>query len=281
MTATVRTDRLTVPGAALHYEVRGNGPALLMIAGGGGDAGYYTPVADLLADEFTVITYDRRGNSRSPLSDPPRDLVMAEQSADARALLDAVAGGRGAVFGNSGGAVIGLDLAARAPEGIAAFILHEPPVIGVLPDAAQWHTFFAELQTIRQRDGWYAAWEKFAATVGQEERQPAAEGGGAWDSSTFARVGGNLEFLLTHEVAPFTTFAPDLAQIKASGARVILAGGVKSRPYYYCRAGSILAEQLGAEYVEFPGHHNGYLDHPEAFAATLRATLRRVGDATA
>lgn len=279
MTATVRTDQLTVPGATLHYEVRGRGPALLMIAGGGGDADYYTPVADLLADEFTVITYDRRGNSRSPLADPPRDLVMAEQSADARALLDAIAGGRGAVFGNSGGAVIGLDLAARAPEGIAAFILHEPPVITVLPDAAEWQAFFAELSTIRQRDGWYAAWETFAATVGQEDRREEADGGGPWDATTFARVGGNLEFLLMHEVGPFVAFAPDLAQIRANGARVIFAGGIKSRSYYYCRAGQILAEQLGAEYVEFPGHHNGYLDHPAAFAATLRATLHRIGGA--
>ena len=278
MTATAQIGQLAVPGATLHYEVRGSGPALLLIAGGGGDAGYYTPIADLLADEFTVITYDRRGNSRSPLSGPPRDLVMAEQNADARALLDAVAGGRGIVFGNSGGAVIGLDLAARAPEGIAAFILHEPPTIDVLPDAAEWQRFFAELQTTHQRDGWYAAWEKFAATIGQEARQPAAGGGQAWDSSTFARIGGNLEFLLAHEVAPFTAFTPDLTRIRARGARVIFAGGVKSRPYYYCRAGKILAEQLGAEYVEFPGHHNGYLDHPQAFAATLRATLRQVGN---
>ncbi|HEY8602663.1 MAG TPA: alpha/beta hydrolase [Thermomicrobiales bacterium] len=278
MTATVRTGRLAVPGATLHYEVRGNGPALLMIAGGGGDAGYYTPVADLLADGFTVITYDRRGNSRSPLKDPPRDLVMAEQSADARALLDAVAGGRGTVFGNSGGAVIALDLAARAPHGVSAFIAHEPPVLDVLPDAAEWRAFFAELQTVRQRDGWYAAWGQFAATVGQEDRSEEADGGQPWDEATFARVGGNLEFLLTHEVAPFVAFTPDRARITANGARVIFAGGEKSRPYYYCRAGQILAAHLGAEYVEFPGHHNGYLDHPQAFAATLRATLCQISD---
>ena len=48
------------------------GPALLMISGAGGDAGYYAGVAEELDDAFTVITYDRRGNSRSTgrLPDP-------------------------------------------------------------------------------------------------------------------------------------------------------------------------------------------------------------------
>jgi hypothetical protein len=31
-----------------------------------GDAGHHAEVADLLASEFTVVTYNRRGNSRGP-----------------------------------------------------------------------------------------------------------------------------------------------------------------------------------------------------------------------
>jgi pimeloyl-ACP methyl ester carboxylesterase len=49
----------------LYYEMCGVGPAVLFIAGSTGDAGNFTRTADLLADEFTVVTYDRRGNSRS------------------------------------------------------------------------------------------------------------------------------------------------------------------------------------------------------------------------
>ena len=50
----------------LYYELRGDGPSLLLISGATGDAGHWTDVADKLADNYTVITYDRRGNSRSP-----------------------------------------------------------------------------------------------------------------------------------------------------------------------------------------------------------------------
>jgi pimeloyl-ACP methyl ester carboxylesterase len=54
-------------GADLCVERRGDGPPLLMIAGGGGDGGAFTTLAGILAASHTVITYDRRGNSRSPL----------------------------------------------------------------------------------------------------------------------------------------------------------------------------------------------------------------------
>jgi pimeloyl-ACP methyl ester carboxylesterase len=69
-----RTHTLTVPGARLHYEVRGRGPVLLMICGGIYDAAGYAALADRLADAYTVVTYDRRGNSRSPL---PRRAALA------------------------------------------------------------------------------------------------------------------------------------------------------------------------------------------------------------
>src|SRR4051794_32796984 len=53
---------VTVNGTELYHEVRGTGPPVLLIMGATGDGGYFDKLADLLADEFTVITYDRRGN---------------------------------------------------------------------------------------------------------------------------------------------------------------------------------------------------------------------------
>src|SRR3712207_6715723 len=58
-------DTIEVNGVELYHEVRGRGAPVLFISGAGGDAGQWGQVADLLADEFTVVTYDRRGNSRS------------------------------------------------------------------------------------------------------------------------------------------------------------------------------------------------------------------------
>src|SRR5712692_9919310 len=62
----MKTDSLKVPGANLYYEVRGSGPVLLLVCGGIYDAAGYAGLAGPLADRYTVVTYDRRGNSRSP-----------------------------------------------------------------------------------------------------------------------------------------------------------------------------------------------------------------------
>ena len=66
MTATTTTSGLIQAGTTkLYHEVRGSGPALL-ITGGTGDAGEWANLAPTLAEECTVVTYDRRGMSRSP-----------------------------------------------------------------------------------------------------------------------------------------------------------------------------------------------------------------------
>ena len=55
----------------LYREVRGAGPVLLLIPSSNGDAGFYEPFAKALSGDFTVISYDRRGFSRSFRTGPP------------------------------------------------------------------------------------------------------------------------------------------------------------------------------------------------------------------
>lgn len=57
---------VNVNGAEIYHEVQGSGPSVLFKQGTTGDGGTFERVADLLADEFTVVTYHRRGNSLSP-----------------------------------------------------------------------------------------------------------------------------------------------------------------------------------------------------------------------
>ena len=62
----------------LHAEVTGSGPALLFITGGTGDAGEWAAFVPDLARDFTVVTYDRRGMSRSPRPDGWSSTSLAE-----------------------------------------------------------------------------------------------------------------------------------------------------------------------------------------------------------
>src|SRR5690349_16890977 len=131
------TSALKVPGASLYYEVRGTGPVLLLICGGVYDAAGYAALAQQLQDRYTVVTYDRRGNSRSPLDGPPEPQRIDVHADDAHRLLSemGIAAGRPAfVFGNSSGAMIGLELVARHPEQVRVLVAHEPPIFELLPD---------------------------------------------------------------------------------------------------------------------------------------------------
>jgi pimeloyl-ACP methyl ester carboxylesterase len=54
-----------VSGAALHYEVRGDGPPLVLIHGGLVSGSDWEPVVNELVGDFRVITPDSRGHGRS------------------------------------------------------------------------------------------------------------------------------------------------------------------------------------------------------------------------
>jgi pimeloyl-ACP methyl ester carboxylesterase len=137
----VKTKTLKVPGATLYYEIRGSGPVLLMIPGGPMDAGGFARLAERLADRYTVVTYDCRGNSRSPHDGSPDDLTVEVLADDAHRLLEVVGSEPAYVLGSSGGATYGLDLVARYPGRVHSLVAHEPPVSALLPDADRWHAF--------------------------------------------------------------------------------------------------------------------------------------------
>ena len=128
------TDLAAVNETVLYCETLGNGPMLLLIAGSTGDAGNFTRAADLLADEFTVVTYDRRGNSRSPRPSGWKTTSVAEQADDAAALIRALDLAPAAIFGASAGGPIALDLMIRHPELVRAGVLQEPTIFSALPD---------------------------------------------------------------------------------------------------------------------------------------------------
>ena len=67
-------------GATLYVERRGEGPALLCITGATGDAGHFSGLAQALSDQYTVVTYDRRANSRSPRPDGWSAAPITEQA---------------------------------------------------------------------------------------------------------------------------------------------------------------------------------------------------------
>jgi pimeloyl-ACP methyl ester carboxylesterase len=118
-------EKVITEGAELYCEHRGSGPPLLLITGGMGDAGFYSSAADILANEFTVLNYDRRCNSRST-GDRSIYMTVSHQARDAAAIIKAMGIDKAIIFGSSGGGIIALELAVANPKMIDFLIVHEP-----------------------------------------------------------------------------------------------------------------------------------------------------------
>ncbi|MEU8384245.1 alpha/beta hydrolase [Streptosporangium sp. NPDC048865] len=301
-----KTSTLKVPGATLYHEIRGSGPTLLLICGGVYDAAGYAALAGRLADRYTVVTYDRRGNSRSPLDGPPEPQSIEVHADDAHRLLaeaGVTADEPAYVFGNSSGAIIGLELAARHPEQVRVLVSHEPPLFELLPDRDRWRGVVRDVEKAFAEEGTGAAMQALSAAfatddgeqAGSGERAedtrtedgPAAEGpervpGGApapqgepdrETMETMARIERNMEFFIGYEVPPFSRYAFDAAALGASSVRVVSAVGEESEGEPPYRAAAAVAGLLGTRPTAFPGDHGGFGSQPEAFAAKLHQVL--------
>jgi acetyltransferase/esterase len=258
----------------IYYEKSGNGPLLLLIPGGNGDAGPFAPVARLLADRFTSLRYDRRGFSRSK-PPGPLDRRFEQDVQDAADLIDEFGGGEPAyVFGSSSGAIIGLHLLIRHPGKVRKLVAHEPPLVSLLPDADEWYAFFEEIVALGRREGAVVAAQRFGAAIGQPAQGPPP-GVQLPDEvmEMLERMQANLEFFHEQELTNYPQRVPDRAELAAQRDKVTLAGGRESREFVPYRPNLILAQWLGLPVHDYPGDHIGYVTEAPGFAAALRADL--------
>ncbi|MFE9796012.1 alpha/beta fold hydrolase [Streptomyces goshikiensis] len=269
---------LRVNGANLHYEVRGQGPLLLLISGGSGGAASFDGIADDLAAEYTVATYDPRGMSRSTLDDPEADQRVAEHAHDALQFMDLLSPGEPArVFGSSSGAITALHLLTAYPERVERLVAHEPPLVEVLPDAPEHRALIARVQETFSSEGLMPAMAAFAAGMKKDgdTTEPKAEVKLPPQAAARAeRTMANLPYFVGRIVPSFMSYAPDIQRLKKLSDRFVLACGQDSRGELPYRPAAFLAEHLAMELRHFPGGHTGLTTHPAEFGELLRKTFR-------
>jgi pimeloyl-ACP methyl ester carboxylesterase len=114
-------------GTCIAYERVGAGPALVLVDGALGSRrfGPNAPLPPLLAEQFTVYHYDRRGRGESGDTQP---YTVDRELEDLAAVIDA-AGGRAHLYGVSSGALLALDAARRLPNKIDMVVVYEPPCV--------------------------------------------------------------------------------------------------------------------------------------------------------
>jgi len=261
---------VSVNGAELYYEVRGSGPPVLFVMGATGDGGHFEALADLLADEFTVITYDRRGYSRSPAPTGWTTTSAEEQADDAAALVDSLAVGPLAVFGTSSGGNFALWMLTRHPAIVRGAVLHDPGVYAVLDDFDAVRSPLREVVRQSMAEG--------GPRLAVERSWQYIAGDDAWTQLSPAlreRICASASTLFDVELGTYELSMQDdqaLAAITIPVRVVVSADSLD----FYAEIAERLSKRLGADVVTRPGRHGAYHDRPKELAETIRPFVREV-----
>ena len=268
--ATTRTN-----GIDIYSEITdGVGDPMVLVHGSWGDHQNWASVVPALARSFRVLTYDRRGHSRSER--PAGQGSVREDVADLAALLEELRLSPAHVVGNSFGASIVLRLAAERPELFRSLIAHEPPLFGLLKDdtnatealAAVHERMSAVVSMLAAGDSAGGA-RQFVETI--------AFGPGAWP-----KLPEELRKTLVFNAPTWLDEAhdPEALEIDLGGldgftAPVLLTVGDQSPPFFPMVVEKIAAAMPRAEIRTYAGAgHVPHVTHPEQYVASVTEFIR-------
>ncbi|MDA1361836.1 alpha/beta hydrolase [Glycomyces luteolus] len=292
----MRQRNITRENTAVAYNRRGEGPPLLLIPGGSGHGGVLERLADQLADAYDVVTMSSRVASPQQPGTVLGDQHPKTHAEDAVGLVDALFDEAPIVVGFSSGAVTTLELLAHHPEHVRLAVVHEPPLVHLLPEAAR---LLAEIKAVREMaraENFAGAGTAMAALMIDTDirfEAPAVRQFGSWtegyadtasESPTpellelIGRLGDLQPLFLEHVLVQFTGYEPDLAALEAQADRLFLAVGIDSRKDLPFQTAAALASRLGLPLTELPGGHLGSVERPTQFGGALKALLSASSD---
>jgi 3-oxoadipate enol-lactonase len=123
--STREMDRyLETDAAKLRWRLEGSGPAIALLHGWAMDLEYWDPLVALLAPQFTLLRFDRRGFGRS-IGQPD----IHRNVGDLTALLNEANINRAILLGMSQGARLAIHFALAHPERTRALVLDGAPAL--------------------------------------------------------------------------------------------------------------------------------------------------------
>jgi pimeloyl-ACP methyl ester carboxylesterase len=155
-------------GTAIALEQFGSGPPVVLISGASCHRGIHEELSELLAPDFTVLNYDRRGRGDST-DTPPYAIEREVEDLDA---VITEAGETAMLFGNSSGAVLAL-YAAAAGLPVTKLALWEPSFMVDQDAPRRQQAYVTELRELLDTGRRGDAMALFMRTVGLPEEMIA------------------------------------------------------------------------------------------------------------
>jgi pimeloyl-ACP methyl ester carboxylesterase len=265
-----------VNGVRLFYELSSSGTVPLALVHGSWDShDDWSLIVPPLAASFRVLTYDRRGHSKSER--PLGRGSVREDVADLAALIEHLGLAPAWVAGNSFGASIALRLAGERPDLLRGLIGHEPPLFALLGEdpvlAPLLEDVARQIGVVTQRiaSGDHAgAAEQFVEAV--------ALGPGAWAELPPEIQQTHVENAPTFldEVNDPEQLRFDLDWIRGFSRPALLTLGDHSPPFFAPVVTKLAEAMPRVEVLTFPGAgHVPHSTHASAYVEALIAFMRK------
>ena len=255
-----------VNGVRLLVEESGDGEPFVLVHGSWGDRDGWVLVEPVLAEHFHVVSYNRRGHSGSENGAP--GATRRDDEDDLEALIEVLDLGPVHLFGSSFGGSTALGLATRRPDLLRTLAVHEPPLVGLVPDdpaaAAMSEGVPRVIEIIESGD-----LERGARTFVEE----VALGPGYWEMmpepSRAAMVANAGTF--PEAMADPGALTVDLDALGRLELPVLLSKGDQS-PAFFAPIIERLAEAMprATVHTHVGAGHVPHVTHPEEWVTTLR-----------
>lgn len=261
-----------INGVELYYEQAGEGDRIVLTHGAWTDGRTWQDVTKRLTDHFEVVSWDRRGHSRS--ADGEGAGSCREDASDLAGLIEHLGGGPVHVVGNSAGGNVVLNLATMRSDLVRSVAVHEPGPFGLIVATGE-----PDLVALVQHEKKMTAHVEQLIAVG-EDREAArffideiAVGPGAWD-----QFPEELRSIITANAATvqddlrdgWDAGSVDMEALAVSSVPILISSGTAS-PKMEAAAAAELNRRLPAaslEMIEGAGHIP-HRSHPDEYVAML------------
>lgn len=272
----VESFRHEAAGIDFYVEKSGDGPPVVLVPSGQGDCGAYRYLAEVLASDFTVITFDMPGFSRSgppPTWDGMSAATLGDQVA---ALVQSLGITEATFYGSSSGGVAVLALVADHPELVRHAIVHEPAVVSDVPATPfneAFATWFPKVNSQRAAlFGGFAEAERAGIESENDAMVLNPKAVKALGEAYIERRSNNVETWFNHYLDPDTPCCNRVFTAEElSRAPVTVTAGMQTNAWFAASA-MVLAQRGDLDLVWIPSKHYPYISVPNIVAEVIQAT---------
>jgi pimeloyl-ACP methyl ester carboxylesterase len=157
-------------GTVIAYGKKGQGPVLIIVLGALNKRGSGKKIAELLADRFTVVNYDRRGRGDSTEILP----YSTDKEVEDIEVLIGELGDSAYLYGHSSGAILALKAAKTLADKVKGLALYELPYNADASAKSVAKTYREELKQLLSEDKRGDAVALFVKSVGVTDKQVEA-----------------------------------------------------------------------------------------------------------